>query len=75
MADKYRIKDSTTVSVGTQKFAGGTSVTQEKLGVTKKEFDKLVEDGTVVVVSDKRGKPKDQGSENQGEGSGEGQQQ
>jgi len=54
MADKYRINEKRTVAVGAQKFPGGSAVTPEKLGVTKKEFDKLIEDGTIVVEKDTR---------------------
>jgi hypothetical protein len=54
MAIKFVVADKRTIiSKGREKFPAGAEVDAEKLGVTKKEFDVLVKDGSVVEA----GKP------------------
>lgn len=48
MADKFFVNSKTTLHAGREVIPAGAEVDKDKLGLTKKAFDKLVEDGTIV---------------------------
>jgi len=54
MADKYKVAAKRTLRARRELFPAGKEVDAEMLGLKKKDFDKLIEDGTIIVVKDGR---------------------